>query len=242
MSNISSTDSISSSDITNAATSLLALKHGHSTKDTSSPRTLHLESARIAPMVTLAKSSGWTSIFHTAKYELRTIRELVRSVVFDTAQSSDFPNIEMTFERMQRMYSSGYVVIQHSIGLVLNELRQVLQHSFYKKVSDGSTTTDVHYTMFAKVLVILNRYESSSWEYLTKYQHTSSSSQELQKFSSMVRDIKHHFDVLLPTQRDTLVAAVANNTVCMQQTGLLAKHAFSHVSSVLHDLLPSSAF
>ena len=160
----------------------------------------------------------------------------MRSVVFDTVQTSDFPNIEMTFERMQRIYSCGYVVVQHSTATILNELRQLLQHSFYNNVCGDSTRTDVHYTMFSKVLSLLNTYKASTWEYFTKCHRTSSSSQELQKFSIMVHDIKHHFHVLLPAQRDSIMTAIANNTVCMRQTGLLAKHAFHHVTHVLHDL------
>ena len=117
MSDISSTDGV-----TQAAKSLLALKHGCLRKDANSTFTPYVESKHIAPMVALANNSGWINIFQSAKYELRAIGELVRSVVSDTSQRSDFRSIDMTFERMQRIHSCGYVVVQHSIALVLDEL------------------------------------------------------------------------------------------------------------------------
>ena len=187
-------------------------------------------------LVPATQDSGWRRMFENTKFELRIIRDIVRNVLCSSAKAADFPSIEKTFQHMQTMHSCGYVVAQQAITTVCNGLRQLLEHAFDKNLDGHHRRNAIEVTMFSKAVIIINRYESSAWEYHARHYSSFSVEQEMDKFSSMMHDIQPDIETLLPSQHSRVLNVVTNNILCIHETGLRAKHALQHVMQVLHDI------
>ena len=154
----------------------------------------------------------------------------------DKPHQYEYPQIEQTFHHMQNSYADGYVVIKQAVATVLHQLRYVIQHLYHNIMSSHAECNSTYVTLFCDVICYLNKYETLIWQKHTRHCHTSAPDNELAKFQDSICDMKECIHALLPTQHASVLQVIQNNIICIEQTGLLARHALYHVIQFIQDI------
>lgn len=109
-------------------------------------------------------------------------------------------------------------------------------HSF----CTGTSTHDVYsgqdITLFSNVLMSLNKYEICLWKQQKEIHCNSSSDHDMKRFFAFIQHFKTDINKLLPESRAFIIDIIGNNIMCIKETGLLAKHALSHIREHLEDV------
>jgi len=180
------------------------------------------------------RGSAWSKLFDNTKYELRIMEQIVRNLLRQFDVTDNFPNIDDTFKHRQCSSSNGYTAILYTVTTVLNQLRFLVQNAFGHHI--GTTTTKTkHVELFSKVIHLLNKYENHTWHQQTRNCNNYSPRLEVKKFDALLTNIKQFLEKLVPSQRATIYDIIKTDAACIEKTGLLAKHAFKHITNEIED-------
>ena len=177
----------------------------------------------------------WVAIFDKVKQELYFIQHFVNKIVKHLLHTDSVAIVDKTFDDIKTLTSNGYVVIQHAVTIVCNQFRDLLQHSLQQHCVDRNKFVK-YGNLFFRIIHYINRYESHMWEEHIKYCNSYSPSSELQFFKLLLNNSKTTINKVLPAQRAIIVDTIQKNIMCIEKTGLLARHAYRHFVHVLEEV------
>lgn len=180
------------------------------------------------------ENSAWALIFQDIKQELYFIEHLVKEMLKKIPDNYNSTLIETTFGQLKLSTPNGYILIQHAVTLVCNEFRRLLQYPLQEKFADRDQSLK-HENLLLKIIYYVNKYEIHTWQEQTKYCNCYSPPSELIKFKALLKSTKTSLQTVQPTQHSKVLDAMKRNAVCIEKTGLLARHAYRHVVKVLKD-------
>lgn len=215
------------------ATVLLQLKHVDAP-----PSLLHnngrsLQNVSSLKNIKATNNSAWNRMICSAKHELQVLVNMVKNIVDKSTTYVRYPDINSIFNNTGDMFLNGYMVILYGASAVLVDLRNIMHQAFKEKIKCNGMTSDEELGLFCKVISYINKYEISIWNQQTKYYNHYYACSQLAKFGVMLQELKEAFKNLLPVQRLAIQEVIVNNMVCIEKTGLLAKHAINHIMQTM---------
>ena len=220
-----------------AAATLLDLKNGNPTPPNNNKKTkseVQQDKNSILCNHIQTKHSAWCKLFDDMKYELCIMEQIVKNLLRQFDVIDNYPDIDCITKRCLHLSCNGYTVIQYIVTTVLNQLRSLIQETLGQHVVSNKTKTN-HVNLFSKAVHLLNKYESHTWYVQGRNYETYSPDSEIQKFEALLCNIKQYFEKLLPSQRTAIYDIIKIDVACIKNTGLLAKHAFKHITNSIED-------
>lgn len=235
---------IASHDIHVAAETLLQLKmSGSSFENTTICNkiypTIHHDTDFLSTVslqsIVGTRHCAWTKLFSRVKFELRLMRDIIVNMFSYENNDDNYPNIDETFQQMKDLYSDGYHVIDMATMTVIHELRSFMLQYFHSGVftQDGHDAQDVK--SFSNVLISLNKYEIYVWKQQKQIHCNSSPEHEIEILITFIQNYKAEINTLVPELQASIIDIIDNNIMCIEETGLLAKHALSHITEHLQN-------
>ena len=179
--------------------------------------------------------SAWSDIFNSVKQDLSFIENFISSATGHVSSPESITLIDNVFQNVQSITSNGYMVILYSVTTVCNEFRKLLQQSF-AGVFERKMELRAHVTLRYKIIHYINKYESHIWQEQLYYCKNSSPENELVTFKTLLNDVRPLIEMAVPSERVMVLDAIQRNMICIQMTGLLARHAYRHIMHIMQHL------
>ena len=183
--------------------------------------------------------TAWVTYFARVKYRLHIMGQIVGNLLSKYPGTGDLPDIDNVVNRAQSVSNNGYMAVQYVTTAIVNCYRFALQDVYETHVLNDPHKAHTS-NMFLRVIGVINKLESITWHHQVRYCVNHSSSQELAKFKSIVRKMEQYVHHLPPTLRCKYRDTVEVNVLCIENTGLLARHAFQHIICKLKDYMHTS--
>lgn len=221
-----------------AASSLMELKNGKLQSRTSSntkENNVEIQDQFTVNENKIGENSAWMGIFSSVKQDLYCIDHFVRKILKMSPSNNGENVIETTFDDFKLSAINGYILIQHAVTFICNNFRNLLQQSLSKQFVNREQLLK-HENLLFQIIHYINKYESHVWQEQGKYCKCYSSSLELVKFKTMLKSTKISLEEITPTQRFKILDAIKSDAMCIQNTGLLATHAYQHIAKMVDDI------
>ena len=223
-----------SGEIEDAASILVNLKEENDKpkEDRCSMLSQGNEQGHSSSITCLPSKSAWNDMFHSVKQDLSFIEHFVTSVTKHSSGATTTSIIENVFRNVESVTLNGYVVILYSVTTVCNEFRKLLHESFATAFTQKVKLVQ-NVGLLYKIIHYINKYESHIWQEQLYHCKNSLPENELVTFKTLLNDIKPIIDMAIPTERVIVLDAIHQNMICIKMTGLLARHAYRHVTHIL---------
>ena len=211
--------------------------NGTSNNETTEVRSQMEPSKKIVTLRELCnRDTAWVTYFARVKYRLHIMGQIVRNLLSKYPATGDNPDIDDVVNRVQSVSKNGYMAVQYVTTAILNRYRFALQDVYETHVLNDQH--EAHKTnTFLRIIGVINKLESITWHHQVRYCANHSSSQEVAKFKSIVGRMEQYVHHLPPTLRCKYRDIVEADILCIQYTGLLARHAFRHIIGELKDYM-----
>ena len=203
-------------DISRAATALLQLKE----KECKTYVEYH------------SSNSAWETLFDKIKRELSFIKLYAQKTVHPAVPTKINVLIDKILNDAKRKTSNGYMTIILVVTNICNQFRNMLRLSLEEIISDATKSLQYAH-LLTKIIQYVNKYKTHVCQQQLRYCNYYSKSFELNKFKSMLKNIRPSLQTVSPMQRSVMFRTIHANLVCIEETGLLSSHAFRHVEHTL---------